>query len=429
MYLKYTKFLKSIPLTFLFSFLFLLPSCEEPGFVGLEIQPEEDRFKVKSSQDPFIGSSLWPRDSLRAAGFPRSLLGVVNDPVFGRLGASFLTQLGIATQADFGEGRATDSLVLYLYYTHQYGDIQDIQNIRVYEVDQIIDPEIPYFSNLDPQTMIFDQEIASHAISQQPGDTIISIPITSQEFQEKLLFAPDSVMLSIGAFITYMKGLYVTADLADETGGLFRVNLNDANSRMTLYYHNVEHSDTTLAFHYIINADANRLNLYDHDYLQAVFHEKISQPGILDSVFYVQGAAGVMGRLDFTGLHEWRDSVPVSINSARLILPVESADATSALFPLPARLSLSERSLEGELFSLTDMALGDQYFDGTYNDEAGEYRFNITHWMQSFILDENKSNSLYVATRDGGLNPERAVLKSMHHPAGGPRLEITYTRH
>ena len=420
----------SIIASLVFSFLFFLSSCEESSFVGLEIQPEEDRFRVRSTVDPVIASSLWTRDSILGVGYTRSVLGEVNDPLFGKLKASFMTQVGITSQPDFGTDPIVDSLVLHLLYVRHYGDIQSPQNISVYEVSRTIDSDSAYYSNLDPRERIFDQELlGSKTIIRQEGDSMISIPITNSAFRNKLFTAPDSVVQSIGAFITYFKGLYVTADLTGENGAFFTVNLNDVASGLTMYYRNTEFADSTLRFNYVIQDLANRINLFDHDYSPAVFFDGLGQTNTGDSVYYVQGGGGVMGRLDFEQLHAWRDSMPVSINSARLILPVETANVSFSLFPVPARLTVFERNPAGHMSGIIDMAIGDNYFGGTLNAQTGEYTINISSWVQDFIMNDDAASSLYINVRDSGVNADRVVLRSRHHPLGGPRLEIVYTRH
>ncbi len=419
-----------IAVLFIVSSLFILTSCEDPSFVGLEIQPEEDRFRVRTSEETAISSSLWTRDSLPATGFARSVLGVLNDPLFGQAKASFMTQVVHPGPVNFGNNPVADSLVLHLRYTGTYGDPQAPLNINVFELSEAIDFQRTYYSNHDPSGMIYSQDIlASQTIMQATGDTIISVHITNEDFWEKLISPPDDSVYNSGAkFVEYMKGLYLEALPAGETGTMLMVNLNDVNTRLSLYYRNTDFPDSTMTFNYVVSEGAN-INLFEHDHSTAVFAGQLGQTGTADTVFYVQGIAGVMGRLDFEQLHAWRDSMPVSINSARLILPVEGADATAALFPRPPRLTLFERNQEGVLSGTSDILLGDAYFGGAWNAETGEYNIGITTWMQNFILNENISNSLYVSVRDAWAVPNRTVMRNGNHPLGGPRLEITYTRH
>lgn len=405
-------------------------SCEDPSFVGLEIQPEADRFRVNQYEDTAVSSSVQQRDSLVASRHARSLLGEVDDPVFGNLKASFLTQVGVAGAGDFGVNAVVDSLVLYLNYTGHYGELPALQNISVYEVSELMDPDSVYYSNLDPGGIIYDQKVlAEQTINSSPGDSIIAVSLTNTEFQDKLINAPDSVMQSIGRFITFMKGLYVTAGSAGETGAVFPINLNNEYSRLSLFYRNAEFPDSSFRYDYVIQEGAQRINLFEHDYSSAVFYDESGLTVPTDSVFYLQGAGGVMSRLDFDQLHTWRDSVPVSINSAKLIFSLEEGDVTSEDFPPPIRLTVYQKNQDGELFGIVDIVLGDRFFDGNLDVETGEYSFNITNWVQDYISGENDDSSVYIAVRDAGSIPHRAVIRGSDHPQGGPRLDITYTKH
>ncbi len=415
-----------------FSFLIMVTSCEEPSFIGLEVQPPGDRFIVESYRDEMISTSVWKRDSVFAMGHPRSLLGVMDDPLFGRLSASFLTEIGIFDAVDFGSDRVADSLVLYLVYTGTYGAESGPQEITVFEITEDIDYQTEYFSNFDPAELIYEPDVlAVHTINPAEGDTLIAIPITSTRFQDKLLFAPDTVTQSIVNFLSYFKGVYVKADLVDGDGAIFSVNLNHPDSKLSLFYRN-DTPDTTFRYDFVINQGAIRVNLFEHDHSTAVFHDDISQTATDDSVYYVQGAAGVMGRLDFDFLDTWRDSMrvrprPVSINRARLYLPVDESGIDEK-YPLPDRLSLFEKDEDGRLFGVIDLSFGDQYFGGAYNAEEGYYSMNITSWVQAFMSEKKTDKSLYVSVRESGSTANRVVLRNSKHSLGGARLEITYTK-
>jgi hypothetical protein len=413
----------------LFISVFIYTSCEEASFIGLEIQPDSDRFKVNRIVHQDIGTSVWPRDSIIGTELSRSLLGELNDPLFGLSSSSFLTQFGISSlNHNFGPDAQPQSLVLYLRLSGTYGDPAAPQDINVYEMNEVLKFDSIYYSNLDPAQKIFPELLASYTYSPATGDSIIAIPITNTDFQQKLINAPDSAKQSIGQFITYVKGLYVTASMTGETGSVHSINLNHDNSRLSLFYTNSEIPDSVRRYNYVITDGANKVSLFNKDYSTAVFNDVLGQTDTGEPLFYAQGAGGVVSRLDFESLHAWRDSMPVSINSARLILPVETA-ATSATFPVPSRLTLLERNESGTLFSISDITLGDEYFGGVYNEELGHYSFNITNFIQSYIKGRRDNSSLIVSVRDSGIVPNRIVLRGRNHPSGGPRLEITYTNH
>lgn len=432
----YARLRRSLPVapfstffSLLLTVILFLSSCEESSFIGLEVQPQSDRFRIMTYQDEMISTSVVTSDSIISVGQPRSLLGVHDDPLFGRLTASFLTQVGIVDMVDFGDEPVADSMILYLVYTGVHGEATGPQEITVYEITEGIDFETNYHSNIDPEHFVPEADVlARHTFSPQEGDTLIRIPVTSTRFHEKLVNAPDSATQSLGQFISYFKGLYVKAEQLEGNGSIYSINLNNIHSKLSLFYRNAD-PDTSFRYDYIINEGANRINLFSHDYTEAAFNKESGHTGDEDTVYYLQGAAGVIARLDFDYLHTWRDSMPVSINSAQIYLPVEETTTHDGKYPVPARISLLQKDVNGNLLGVIDLGLGDNYFGGAYNSEQGYYSANITNWVQSAVRDNNVENSLYVSVRQSAITPNRAVLRGSNHPSGGPRLEIKYTRH
>ncbi len=411
------------------SLFFTFTSCDDSSFVGLEVQPPGDRFVVSSYSDEIISTSVWETDSVFALNQSLSLLGAMDDPLFGRLYASFITQIGVFDAVNLGSDRVADSLILYLYYSGTYGGNYGPQEITVHEITEYIDEQVSYFSNFDVDAIIYESDVlAVHTIDPSEGDTLIAIPITSTRLQEKLLFAPDTATRSMWDFVNYFQGVYVKADAVDSGGSIFNIDLNHPGSKLSLYYRN-DTPDTSFRYDFVINQSLNRVNLFEQDYTTAVFYDDISRTATDDSVFYIQGASGVMGRLDFDFLPAWRDSMPVSINMARLYLPVDQT-AVDEKHPLPARIFLLERDTDdGRLLRIADLLLGDQYFGGSYNSETGYYSLNITNWVQSFVRGNSKDNSLYVGVREPAMTAGRAVFRNSKHSLGGARLEMTYTKH
>jgi hypothetical protein len=116
---------------------------------------------------------------------------------------------------------------------------------------------------------------------QASGDSIISIHITNEDFREKLIAPPDDSVYRSGAkFVEYMKGLYLEAAPAGETGTMYMINLNDVDTRLSLYYRNTDFPDSTMTLNYFISERAN-INLFGHDHSTAVFAEQLGQTGTL----------------------------------------------------------------------------------------------------------------------------------------------------
>ncbi len=420
-------------LVFAVSFAFFI-SCEESSFVGLEVQPPSDRFNLRTIEDSDISTSVWKRDSILAIDHPRSLLGVLNDPVFGRMNASFITQIGVWDQIDFGDLPVFDSLVLYLVVTGSYGRGTEEQEITVWELSEDIDYTASYYSNFDPLPVVYnDEPLARHKIGVPAGDTLISFHLTNQRVQDKLLFAPDSSVLSLSAFLRYFKGLYVDVALDDENarGSVYTINLNHTGSKLSLFYRNENTPDTVetnFRYDFIINEGANRINILSQDYENAVFSDRIGVTDTGDSLYYIQGGGGMISRLEFDNLYAWRDSMPVSITSATIYIPVKE-DSYNEYFSLPGRVALFEMSEEGMLAGVPDFGLGDAYFGGNFDEEKGAFVMKVTNWFQNYVKGNRERDYLYLSVREGGTNPQRAVLTNSLHSAGGPWLEIKYTRH
>ena len=425
------KFLYGFALVF--SFLLIFTSCEEPSFIGLEVLPEDDGFNIHKYEDIEIETSTRERDSILGRDYPRSLLGSMDDPVFGGFKASFMTQLGISVvDHDFGPDPIAEELVLYLHLTDLYGQEGVPQKVSVYQLNELIDRERHAYSNFDPMTMSPEPGLVTeHIIDMEEGDSIVAIPIVSQDLQDKLLFAPDSAKQSISQFITYFNGLYVTAEMTnDERGSVHTVNLNSDESRLSLYYKNTDEPDSILQYNYIITENANRINLFEHDYSKARFADVLGQTGTEDSLLYIQGGHGLTGRLDFDHLNAWRDSMsiaPFSLNSASLYLPVNMDHITDE-YPLPDKLLALQMDEEGELVMIDDFRIGENYFGGDFNSETGEYKINITNWVNSYIKKRHESNSIHLAVMNAGFYPNLVMIRNRNHTEGGIRLEIMYTR-
>ncbi len=412
-------------------FLFLIPfffSCEEPSFIGSEIQPPADRFDLRYSEDFTIRSFTYQTDSVETNRLRYSMLGSINDPVFGFSGGSFATQFGLYLAGHrFGTSPSVDSLILYLKYIEFYGDPEIPQQITVYELNDSLMYDSIYYSDFDISAM-YDEgnPLGTKVYSHSENDSIISVPITNEEFREKLLNADSTAMASSMNFLEYMKGFYIkTEPVTGEGGAIYRLDLLSEDSRMTMYYTNI--TEDTLSYDYIINQGAARVNIYDHDHTETDFYDNLNQSEIEDSVVYVQGLGGLMTKVVLEDLETWRDSVPVAVNSAKLILKPEKLDETIADFPVPQNLAIYYYNEEGEFSPVVDFFLGSSYFGGRYDDEHNRYVINITSFVQYFITGEIKTNELYILVRDYKTNPGRVVLKGVDH-SDPIKLEIKYNR-
>lgn len=411
-----------------FSFFLLLLTfwgCqEEPGFIGLEIQPPGDKLAVKFSRTNDIKAFTFTLDSMQSDNYGIQLLGDMKDPVFGLSKADFISKMTMSIyNQNFGVNPVVDSMFLNLRLIGgKYGDNSSSHLIKVYELTDTIYYDSAYYSNIDPLTFhVPATPIASHIYLPSANDTVIKIPITNSAFRDKMIQIDSASKATEKNFQKYFAGLYVTAERQNDPGSIFQVSLSSGQSNLTMHY-----SDT-LVYRYQFGNFVPKVNLFRQDYSSTVFYPKLNQSVIQDSVYYVQSMAGLAGKLSFSGLETWKDSVPVAINKARLILPAELQDATSSAFPRPDRLILLARDSEGKLQTISDYNAGITYFGGTYSAELNAYVFTITNQVQKFIQGTVDKLDLYLLVNDQVTTANRVVLTSGSH-SRPISLEITYQR-
>jgi hypothetical protein len=420
-------FFKSV-FTGLFVFFIFLTSCEEESsFIGLEIQPPTDRLSVKLSANNIVNAFTFKVDSVKSDNFSIQLLGEINDPVFGFSKADFFSKMSMGLyRYNFGDNPEVDSMFLYFQIAGIYGDAETPHLINVYELTDTIYYDSSYYNNLDPSAFFEASSlIASHLYTPTNEDTLIKIPITDALFRERFVNIDSTSRDNELNFQKFFPGIYVTAEKQNDPGSILSLNLISLNSRMVMYFRN---DSDTLQFNYFLGSLAAKVNLFRHDYSGTEFYTNLNQTTIQDSVIYIQSMGGLMAKLDFSDLAHWRDSVPVAINKARIIFPVEEADMTGSDYNKPVRLILLAKDENGNFKTITDYDYGSAYFGGTYSLDSKSYNFNITNQVQKFVQGSLNEIELYLLVSEIGTTANRTVLTSGNH-SNPVRLEITYHKY
>ena len=101
--------------------IFVLSSCDEPGVVGLEVQPSSDKIEIFSNNFsqadslPALTISTESVDSLRTDETSSLLLGKISesyDPYFGDNVGAFVTQIALTeSNIDLGNNPIVDSVI------------------------------------------------------------------------------------------------------------------------------------------------------------------------------------------------------------------------------------------------------------------------------------------------------------------------------
>ena len=395
--------------------------------------------------------------------FNNLLLGVYNDPTYGKMTANVVSQLSLATtNPDFGIEPEIDSVVLSIPYYSTAIDIDG--NETIYKLDSVYGNEPInlavyrnnyYINNLDPnndyeaqeyytnQFNTFDQNYDPSALleisnyfpsaqeteifqlneeesdeNQQVFDTIRSAPsfryrLDVDDFQE-IIFDKEgsSELISNTNFQNYFRGLYFKSESSADNGNMTMLNFSGATIRIyyTSSYEVVTINDdeedvTTIeerSNEYILNFSEN-FNVFDNEYESIPDQQKL----------YLKGGAGSMAVIDLFSDQNQLDSIRNLgwlVNEANLTFYVDDTQIDlEDTITQPNRLFLYDIN--------NNTVLSDYSFDVSANDN-NPFISRLIH-LGNLSGDENK---MYYKLRVTSL-----VNNIINNDSTNTRLGLTVT--
>jgi hypothetical protein len=422
----------------LFIFLFVvaaLNSCKESDTLGGNLLPAGDQTQFKVSSKFNLTTFTVKEDSIKSDDLTLSLLGSYFDPIFGKSTSSLLTQFVSGTnQLDFGSNPVADSMILSMTYFDYYGKInklEGLQKIRIYKVSNLLLRDSNYYSAENPLKYYSESDfISEHNILPDPtGKYQTSAPVQKfrlpQSFGQN--FLNNQSTINSGGFLNFFKGLYFKPLNDFQTSGngaILSFNLVNATtpSKITLYFHN-DTSTVAQKFEMIINSDCSRVNFFKHERngIPAI-NNQFADTTQGKTQLFVQNMAGLSSKIWFTNLESWKDSLPIVITKAELVIPVESS--LIDIYPLQARLILVEKGDDGQYAAIPDFDLGDNYFNGYYNPTNKTYAFNLALYLQEILSGKRTQKGLYLVPTASAIGANRVVLKGSNFI----KFNVTYTK-
>ena len=426
----------------------LFSACKKDwNELGANLIVEED-FNLVHIDSFSIETSVMIDDSIKALNHNNVFLGSINDPVFGSSKASFYTEFRLpSSDVDFGDEAQADSIVLSLAYSSFYGDTTIAQFISVHELTEAISPTVTDSSGTDSTLVFytfddFDYDASplfSQSVSTYPSQKVwvdgeeevaqlrLHLPI---EWAQHILDAGSENLADNEAFLEFFKGFYIQAD-ASGLGALLKFDLLHQASSMEVYYHNAE--GDSLSYDLQINQNSNRSVHWDNDYSGTEL-SSIIEGVITDHDAYLQAGSGLKTILEIPYIRyliptnsTLEDSAVYVIHKAELILPNRSS-LNDSLFTIPSSLQLEALDENGERIALAeDLAQGPAYFDGKYDEESGDYRFNIARYVQKVLL-EGYTNQLVLSVPSSATSADRVALQAMQADSLGVRLNLTLSK-
>lgn len=426
--------------------LILFVSCEENNDLGMDLLPSEDLIEVRSLvEKSSISSYTYREDSIKTDESSKSLIGIFNDPEFGKTKIDFAAQFRLQAYPEYGTNPVVDSVKLFLYYRGVYGDTVTPQTFNVYELETALDVDADYYQGTDLKSLASDQLIGQREYTPQirldsaSADTffqLISIPLDNS-LGEKLVNADSLQMVNNDVFLEYFKGLYIETEKdTDEGGAILQLdaaaNSSFQGSAMVVYYNNDENMEAdepdTLLNPYVITQFSARVNSIQHDYSETAFFDNLNADTGDDSLIYVQSTGGLKSKIYIDDLSLWKDSVNIAINKAELVFQIDTLASEVEKYPPPRQLLFTVLDEEGREFLPADYMFSPVFYGGAMNPNDYTYKFNITQHIQQIIDDEDVKNlGFFLTTAQKNNEANRVIIKGSGSQTG-IKLIITYSK-
>ena len=406
--------------------LFFIACAKDPDNLGRDLLPSSDDINVKVDSTTLISAYTITGKQILSSANELYILGSLKDSIFGYGSASLLTQFHPAILMSADSARTVDSLILFISPAGNYGDTLSQMTMRIFELNQPLQLDTNYFSNINPAEYYTPAaELASGTFT--PNDTLIRIKITNTDFLNKFEATPDSVFKDLSDFRDRFYGLYISVDQVTEKGGYSYLNMSSLDSRLTMYYngdtlsHSYEMAFTTLAA---------KANVFTHDYTGFPVSGTLDSPDSKDTVMYVEGLAGTSSRISFPELEDWKLKGLITINKAELILPVDTL-----LYPslsknnFPPKLLLFSLGEDESYEYLYDYRIDQSgtYYDGNYDNTKNAYVFNIALHLQSYLSGKIENSDMILVSRKSNSAANRVILKSPTAKKSPMKLKVIYT--
>ena len=423
--------LTSVSHSFILLIIILLAgSCEQIATdIGSGLLPSGDFSSVTGTDTISVEAYTVYGDSLATTNKTYSYLGGLYDPYLGNVTTDFVAQLRL-TEKWAGKGAfVIDSVKLDFTVNGAKGDLSLAPVLKIYEIDEELYSDSVYYSNRDPKII---SQLATVELPLIQKDSTISfsldLPVSFGEYLTR-----DTLRLNQEDpetdFRSFFKGIYVTLGEAIakdyQPPLLMAMQFESGNFVITVYYHYL--SDGSLdSYLFYINSSSVRYNRYLHDYSTAVPEKKIINIGeeYRDTVTGLQPFNGVRTKIKLPGLEHFKTIGSISVNKARINIPVFLDEDTYTEEDIPTNIYMSYKNPDGVKYILPDYLISPLFFDGSFDSGTGKYSFNIASFVQEYLEGRIPSTEIEMNFPDGEF---RNVILKANGASDPTTFEFVYT--
>lgn len=438
--------LRQLPVAAIVLFIagLLFSGCKKPeNDLGLNVQPEEDALGLNQTDTLSLITYTLLEDSVRGDELTVNLAGSYMDRDLGKVSAAMGFQILTAAQniTFLKDSITIDSVVLSLKYSGYYGNLNS-QTFRVYRITEQLYVDSSYYFD---QTISYDNskdwvESGYGTFTPDPFSTMVVGTDTaapaqlrlklSNELGDTLLGTSTTNLATPEAFVGWFNGLLVVPDnpvQGTEQGAILYFDLVDSYSKLTVYYRENEGAgivDTT-SVDFPITSSSARFTSSTFGHASAGVNAYLTDTTRGMERFHIQTMSGLKGAIQFPWLDNLK-GLPVVINKAELVLPVEYY-SSSSYYPI-SRLFLVRTDEYGNEETLPDLNEGDAHAGGYYDNTKKEYRFLITRYVQQILYNKLENTGLRVLSTEAGVSGNRVILSGPSSDLKRqPRLILTFS--
>lgn len=416
-------------------------SCKNESTLNSNLLPKGLVLDVVSNDTTTFISYTVREQKLRTDNISNYLIGVYQDPIFGKTIAELYTQFRLPTNnIDMGDNVVLDSIVLSLDYNGSYGDISIPQSLKVYKITEEMNPNRTYFSNkvfaheAQPVGVLWnhvhnltDSIIAEDDTKAMPPQLRIRL---DDSFGQDLIDKSKTIFTNNDAFLDYFKGLYIQADSNQLGGGMLYYKPLSTFSRLTIY----SNSTTDSVLHLNIDNNSATSNYFSHNYKNWEVEQFITNPDTVngESVLYLQSNAGLKSKIFFPSI---KNLDSVLINKAELVITIVDDDF-SKTYPPPGKLLVLRVDSLNENDFLLDQFEDISYYGGSKKTEVDSngikyirYRFNLARHVQQIVNGTIEDYGLFLLTFPSPEIANRVIVGGNINMERSIKLNLIYTRY
>ncbi len=426
-------------------------SCENLSDIALNLKDSNGN-STFFTDTTLVEAGTILLDSALTSNEAAALIGIAEDPVFGKLAATAFIQPTLYTDPSFGTEVAfpaaktaiVDSIYLRLVNKDLivFGDTLAPVKFSIHRLKSGIaagknynyDDSLPY-----DEIPLVSAEVNIRSFSSAKRDTIkvFKIALPTSIGTELIALAETDAAKTKSNFETAFRGFAIVAESSSKAIHVLNMGTGTSASSLSLYYHK---TGETASSEYPFEFSANRFNhliaerngtaLAEMNIKKNILFKSAARP-----VTYVQGSTGINSYINFPGL----STLPKTtiINKAVLVIKADSTQNSDnfAILPYLTTIELNQDySVKRDnnrynYIGLANTGATSGSF-GIYNDSTSLYRIDITPYIQSVVQKGSPDYGLGIVPGipTSGLTtatffnaaPNRMVLKDF-------KLELYYS--